>query len=266
MDVFPTFNRIKACRYGQMLYNVNDSFIGRSLDLYGEFSEGEVEVFRQAVKPGQCVIEVGANIGAHTVFLAQHVGKNGMVLAYEPQRMVFQALCANMAINNIPNVACFQKAVGTRQDFIKVPQLDHMRENNFGGLGLREFDRGEPVPVVPLDAISLSQCQFIKIDVEGMEEEVLRGAVGLIGRHKPILYVENDRPEKSDNLIRCIDSLGYDMYWHRPFLFNPNNFFGNPNNVFGDIASHNMLCVSKEIGHEIQGFEKVKVPAPAESG
>ncbi len=74
MNPFTVFNRQKACRYGQMLYNLNDQYIGRSLDLYGEFSEGEVDLFRQIVKPGQIVVEVGANLGAHTVFLARQVG------------------------------------------------------------------------------------------------------------------------------------------------------------------------------------------------
>ncbi len=263
MDPFPAFNRLKACRYGQMLYNSNDTYIGRSFDLYGEWSEGEVEFFRQAVQPGQCVIEVGANIGAHTVFLAQQVGPKGVVLAFEPQRIVFQTLCANMALNNIPNVVCFQQAAGSQHGFIKVPPLDYTRENNFGGLALGDFEHGEPVPVFPLDAISLPQCHFIKIDVEGMEEDVLRGAVAMIQRHKPILYVENDWEDKSASLIRYIDSLGYDMYWHRPPLFNPSNFLGNPNNVFDTIVSINMLCLRKGVTHELTGFKQVKVPPPA---
>ena len=55
------WNRLKDCRHGRMLYNVNDRYIGRSLDLYGEFSEAEVELFRQIVRPGDIVVEVGAN-------------------------------------------------------------------------------------------------------------------------------------------------------------------------------------------------------------
>src|SRR5687768_6606900 len=85
------FNRLKDCRYGRMLYNVNDLYVGRSLDLYGEFSEGEVEVFRQLVRPGDLVMDVGANVGAHTVWFAKAVGPGGVVLAFEPQRLVFQA-------------------------------------------------------------------------------------------------------------------------------------------------------------------------------
>jgi hypothetical protein len=57
-----------------------------------------------------------------------------------------------------------------------------------------------------------------------MEGEVLAGASGQIVRHRPILYVENDRRENSAGLIRMIDELGYDASWHMPQMFNPNNF------------------------------------------
>jgi hypothetical protein len=99
-----------------------------------------------------------------------------------------------------------------------------------------------------------------------MEEDVLRGGAALIRRHRPILYVENDRQEKSDSLVRYIDSLGYAMYWHLPFLFNPNNYFGNPQNVFDQVVSHNMVCISKDVEHEMKGFERVEVPPPAPAG
>src|SRR3954467_11045049 len=95
------FNRLKSCRHGKMLYNVNDMYVGRSLDLYGEFSQGEVELFAKIVRSGDVVLDVGANIGAHTLFFAQSTAPLGGVIAFEPQRLVFQTLCANMAINSI---------------------------------------------------------------------------------------------------------------------------------------------------------------------
>jgi len=260
---FPAFNQLKQCRHGMMLYNMNDSYIGRSLDLYGEYSEGEIEIFQQGVRPGNTVIEVGANIGAHTVALAQLAGQDGMVLAFEPQRIVYQTLCANIAINSIPNVICLQHAVGAEPGELRVPLLDYSRECNFGGLSLGEFDIGERVPIVTLDSYNLANCHFIKCDVEGMEEQALRGAVNLISRCRPVLYVENDKEEKSDSLIRYIDSIGYRMYWHRPFYFSPKNFLNNPHDVFPSIASLNMLCIHKDFPQNLQGFEDVVVPPPA---
>jgi FkbM family methyltransferase len=262
LPAFPAFNRQKACRYGQMLYNVHDMYIGRSLDLYGEYSEGEVELFRQILRPGDFAVEVGANYGAHTVFLAQQVGPTGVVAAFEPQRIVFQTLCANIALNNLPNIIALHEAVGAESGSIKVPVLDYSKTNNFGGLSLGKFEVGEDVPVVTLDSKPLKRCNFLKIDVEGMEEQVLRGAARAIERFKPVMYVENDKPDKSDDLVRYIDSLDYNMYWHKPYYFSPNNFFGNPDNVFPNVISINMLCVHKSIPQTLQGFLQVEVPKP----
>src|SRR5690606_13771278 len=61
---------LRQCRHGPMLFNKRDLYVGRSLATYGEFSEAEIGLFRQILRPGGVVIEAGANIGAHTVPLA----------------------------------------------------------------------------------------------------------------------------------------------------------------------------------------------------
>lgn len=262
LSAFPAFNRLKQCRYGTMLFNIHDVYIGRSLDEYGEFSEGEVELFRQIVRPGQLIVEVGANIGTHTVFLAQAAGQCGTVLAFEPQRIVYQSLCANMALNNLTNVHCFCTAVGKEPGQIMVPACDPNQPNNFGGLSLGGHAQGETTPVVTVDGFNLSRCEFLKIDVEGMELDVLQGAARTIAECKPLIYVENDRPDKSDALIRYLDGLGYNMYWHKPPLFNPNNFALNPVNQFPKIVSINMLCIPKNVEQQVEGFAQVQVQVP----
>ncbi len=90
---------------------------------------------------------------------------------------------------------------------------------------------------------------------------MLAGGVQTVARLKPILYVENDRQDKSPELVRYIDSLGYAMYWHVPPLFSLKNFFQNPENVFGDVVSLNMLCIHRDQPHDMQGFQRVEVPA-----
>src|SRR5260370_11694395 len=96
--------RQRHCRHGMMLYNVNDQFQGKMLDKYGEYSEGEVDTFAQLLKPGMVAVEVGANIGSHTVAIANLVGPQGRVLAFEPQRAIFQVLCANLPLNALEQV------------------------------------------------------------------------------------------------------------------------------------------------------------------
>jgi FkbM family methyltransferase len=266
---FPAFNKQRDCRYGRMLFNQNDIYIGRSLDSYGEFSEGEVDLFRQIVNVGAVVVEVGANIGTHTLFFARQVGPTGAVIAFEPQRVVFQTLCANMALNSVTNCQCYQQAVGAEPGEVRVPALDYSRENNYGGLSLEGSPslgagrKGEKTPIVTLDSLNLSRCTLLKVDVEGMERAVLAGAVQMIEKCRPILYVENDRREKAAELVRYIDSLGYALYWHTPPLFNPQNFLGNPTNIFGNIVSVNMLGIHRSVSHPLEGFRPVDLEVPS---
>ncbi|HEV3443422.1 MAG TPA: FkbM family methyltransferase [Gemmataceae bacterium] len=242
-------NKLKRCRYGTMVYPPNDIYIGRSFELYGEFSEAEVAFFRQAVKPGFTVLDVGANIGAHTVPLAQLSGRGGRVLAFEPQRIPYYCLCGNMVLNNLGNVLCYQSGAAEVEGTISVPELNYDAESNFGGLDLtREYpgSGSYSVPAVRIDGLQLKNCHFMKIDVEGMERNVLEGAVETIRAHRPILYVEDDRQEKSAALRAFLDSLGYAMHLHLPPYFNPANLANNQQNVFGNTVSYNLFCYPKE--------------------
>lgn len=260
MSDFPVFNELTDSRYGRMLYNKNDIYIGRSLQLYGEFSYGEALLFEAVVKPGMTVIEVGANIGSHTVPLAQLVGPSGRVHAFEPQRIVFQTLCANIALNQLSNVITCYAASGHEKRAIMVPELEPKADNNFGGLPLGDHQQGTAVPVIPIDSLNLPACHFLKADVEGMEESVLRGAEQTIQKFRPILYVENDRKEKSEALLAYLFSQNYRLFEHTPRLFNPQNHKGNAENVFGNIVSKNLLCVHKDQPANISGLPEVAPP------
>jgi FkbM family methyltransferase len=251
---------LKNCRHGKMLFLARDRFIGRSLDVYGEFSEFEDEVFAQLLRAGDVVVEAGANIGAHTVPIAKLVGERGAVHAFEPQRVIFQLLSANVGLNELLHVRTYHAALGRERGTIRVPSLDYRAENNFGGLSLKLSGEGEEVPLFTLDDFSLPSLRMIKVDVEGMETEVLSGARGTIGRLRPILYVENDRHAHSEQLIRLIEELEYNMWWHTPPYFNPTNFAGASRNVFGAIVSVNLLCLPKEEAKKVVGFRPVVGP------
>lgn len=256
---------LRPCRHGLMLYPRHDMYVGRSLDRYGEYSEGEVALFSRILRPGDVAVEAGANIGAHTLFLARHVGPAGRVIALEPQRFVHQILCANMALNELTNVHAFHAAAGETRGVIQVPFLDLGKTQNVGGLSIAggtgtAGGGGEPVPVMPIDDLGLSRCRLLKADVEGMEISVLKGAARTIRRHRPVLYVENDREEHSPGLIALIQSLGYRLWWHLPSLYNPANFDGREENVFGRIVSVNLFCVPREMAQRIDGLREVSGP------
>ena len=246
-----------------MLFNQNDVYIGRSFDEYGEFSEEEVTMFRRFVSKGDVVIEAGGNIGAHTVPLAKMVGSSGRVITFEPQRLVFQQLCGNLALNSLSNVEALNVAVGAAPGEIIVPHLPPDQATNFGGLGLGEYKRGERRTVVTLDSLELKSCRLLKIDVEGMELGVLRGARQLIAHNRPILYIENDREDRSAALIEHIQEHGYRLFWHTPAMFSPDNYFQNEKNAFGRIVSVNMLCVHQSDDFSVADLREIEGPQSA---
>ena len=253
--------RVRETRHGFMLYNIHDAYVGRSLELYGEFSFGEIELFAQLLKPGMTIIDVGANIGAHTLYFAEVAGPGGTVLAFEPQRTLHQMLCANLALNEVGNARAMQMGLGRSPGQAFIPAIDYGQSGNFGGVSLDAQERGgETVMVVPLDGIGLDACHFIKIDVEGMEEEVIAGAAGVIKRDRPVLYVENDRRPKSAGLIARLQALNYRMFWHLPPLFNERNIYGNSVNVFPGIVSINMLCLPAGSVGNVTGMREVMAP------
>lgn len=254
------FNEIRMCRTGPMIYNKFDMFIGRSLQKYGEFSAGEADLFRQIVRPGSLVVEVGANIGAHTVELSKLAGANGAVFAFEPQRIVFQTLCGNLALNQCANVYAQQAALGAENGTLFVPPVDPMSTANFGGVSMVGITQGEAVPVFTLDSLALPSCHILKVDVEGMEVEVLRGADRTIREHRPFLYLENDRHDSSPDLIAHVMNFSYDVYWHLPPLFNPDNFARDPENIFPNLLSVNIFCVPSEAQIQIDGMRRVTSP------
>jgi FkbM family methyltransferase len=254
------FNEIAMCRHGPMLFNRHDRYIGASLRKYGEFSSGESEIFRQLVGAGTVVVEVGANIGAHTVELSRLVGPQGMVVAFEPQRIVFQTLCANLALNSCANVMAHQMAIGAAPGEISVPFLRPDQPANFGGLSLLGATQGERVPLRTVDAFGFPSCRMLKLDLEGMEVEALRGAGRTVAAHRPAIYVENDRRERSAELIGLLLSWNYRLYWHKPPMFSPVNFAGDTENIFGNVVSVNMVCLPAERNTVVQGLTEITAP------
>ncbi|MCT4553432.1 MAG: FkbM family methyltransferase [Pelagimonas sp.] len=264
-DSAPIYQQIDT-RHGRFLVNPRDAYIGKALVEYGEFSQIELALLLRLTKPGDTVVEIGSNIGAHSVALARHLGVSGRLHAFEPQPLLFQNLCANLALNGITRAQAHNAACGAQTGTLSLPDLDPRRAGNFGALSLLDMPQpadpdGLRVPVMRLDDLGLRTASLIKIDVEGMEFDVLRGAARLIEQARPILYVENDRLALSERLIKLIQSFGYRLWWHCPPLFNPDNFAGRDDNLWPGVLSVNMLCVHGSVPFEIDGAQEITDPA-----
>jgi len=234
-----------------------DRFITRCLDVYGEYSRQEWLLLDQLTKSGMTVVEAGSNIGVHTVPMARKCAP-GLLYAFEPQREILALLIENLRLNAIHNVKVLPSATGAEVGVAFVPPLDYGATNNFGGVSLRSGGDGYEVRVQPIDDLQLTQCGLLKIDVEGAELATLRGAMNTIRRCRPILYVENDRPEHQQEIISALSEADYNLYWHAPPIVDAQNFNNVQENVFGQrFISINMLCLPAEREMIVRNYERI---------
>jgi len=103
--------------------------------------------------------------------------------------------------------------------------------------------------LLPADA----NVGLLKVDVEGFEQRVLQGTKATIERCRPVIYLENDRLDRSQALIEWLWAAGYRMAWHVPPMFNPDNFAGQSQDLYPRVASFNMLAVPTESKIELPG-------------
>lgn len=264
----PTLDQ-QPCRHGPMRFFRHDRFIGRSLSVYGEWAQFELAWLLSLLRPGDTVVDAGANVGTHTVPFAQAVGPAGRVHAFEPQGQVAEVLAANLALNGLDQVTVHQAALGAVDGRIVVPHLDVGRELNLGGVSLGAFGPGDgdEVPVQTIDDLNLPECRLIKIDVEGMEADVLAGATATLRRCRPILYVENDRLPQIRPLLTALAEQGYRSWWHVATFFNPDNAKGVRKNVFPDLYGMNLLCLpdGSDIQPERHPHYRTQGPSPGAS-
>jgi FkbM family methyltransferase len=249
---------LKDLRWGQFLLLRGD-MISILSDLYGEWSEMEVRLFKRYLTPQSNVVEVGANLGLHSVPLAK-IAHQGKVICFEPQRIIFQILCANIAINNLLNVHLHNRAVSDTEREIVIQSSDYETPWNYGSFSIEkgmstEGDfkgsvTSESVMATKLDTFrpvtELPAVALLKIDAEQHEIAVLNGAEGLIARHRPLIFVENNNAQYGDGLIQRIKAIGYSPYWFCSARAQPDNF--NRVGIIVTGADANMICFPRERG------------------
>ena len=226
-------------RWGPIKFLLKDEYVGRSLYNYGEYNPDETEMVLSLAN-GRC-LDIGANMGV----IGQALITNGYAVeAFEPQPELaeitkenFSAVGLDFKVHNV--------AVGASAGVVTMPKVHYSSKGNFGGLsvGQSSIYGSYDVPLVTIDSFGYTDVGFMKIDVEGYEIEVLRGAQETILRCAPIMYIEDDRSEKSAALRAFIGQLGYTIEEHKPALYREENFFGLRKNVWGrNYASHNLIC------------------------
>ena len=169
-----------------------------------------LETRRKYFGNGVVAIDCGANIGTHTIEWAKKMTSWGAVLGIEAQERIFYALAGNIAINNCFNAKAVLAAVSSTNGTMRIPNPDYLQPASFGSLELRQRANtefiGQPIDysqektsevrTLTIDSFGLGRIDLIKIDVEGMELDVLEGAAQSITRYHPALLVESIKCDK----------------------------------------------------------------------
>ena len=243
--------KLKHCKHGWMLYA--GPIIGKCFELYGEYSESEIAMMRAFLREGSTVIDVGANIGDLTIPLAKTVGSTGRVFAIESHPENFNVLCANLALNGIVNTKPINAFAATSGSVVGTESRVWGPYAYTGQVWKPEF--------VALDALELTACDLLKVDVDGKELEVLKSGEMQIERFRPVLYFENDVKDVSAELLSfVIERLGYDLYWHMAPIFQESNYFGNPINHWApkDVCSLMVLGIPAERKQSLEILPRVR--------
>jgi FkbM family methyltransferase len=222
-------------RNGTFLHFQNDDPIGACLHFYGEWAQQELDFFDRILTETSNVIDVGANIGTHTVYFSKKCNK-GNVIAIEPQIYIFEMLAANILINGCYNTIPVNAGAASEPGVIKMVNINPFEGEkiNYGEFKINSnAGGGVPTNLIVLDSYAdLDQFTLIKLDVEGYEVDVLNGATKLLEKHKPFLYIEFNNKGGNDPLLEKIYELDYIPYWHIYTKHNPNNTNGQVRNVW----------------------------------
>jgi FkbM family methyltransferase len=181
-------------KFGDVFDADLSSFLEWQLWAFGSYEGHFAELFRRLVSPGDVCVDVGANVGVHTVRLAKLVGPGGKVIAVEPDEEVAHRARRNIMLNQLSNVDVINAAAGDEAGGKVQLYRPDARDTNRGRASLLRHSyltgSATTVPVVKIDEICPGPVALIKIDVEGHEAAVVRGAAAKIDRYSPAVIFE----------------------------------------------------------------------------
>ncbi len=213
--------RVVGTYYGRLLCLDTDPFQGRPLITNGlALEHNEIMRVRRMVEklPSGTVIDVGAHIGIWTLGLANYCDQ---VHAFEPQPFICNMLAGSIALNGYRHIQLHDCVLGAERGELDIPNFRYDWPGNFGSIefgheqreymGQTQLPSAQRVPVMPLDDFWFERVRFIKIDVEGMEMDVLDGAEQTIrGQKVPLLLVEYLKGDRHA-LRERLEAWGYEV-------------------------------------------------------
>lgn len=238
-------SEVVECRYGKMRTFSHDiGAVSTSLRLYGEWAQNEIDFVSKFIEPGMTVVDVGAYVGTHTLAFSNLVGSEGSVIAIEAQKKSFNLLRSNLDLNGSANVTPYNVLAGDVIGQQEIKAIDVDEDASFGSAialplpqqsdnNSEQSEKRQLVESITIDSLDLSRCDLIKIDAEGMEHVVIKGAANTLEKFAPLIYAECNSVDEASKTFSALEKCDYDTFLHVSSAFNPDNFRRNAENMFG---------------------------------
>lgn len=220
-------NVLLSCDHGLMIVNrfdCNHEQVGHGQWLLDHGNTSTIEAYNcyQSIKEFSepVIFDIGANIGTFTTWMAKAF-PNGKIYSFEPQRQVFQMLSGNAAINNLYNVYTYNIGLGKENTKIEFEEPNYFEKNDYGTFSLVENVISQTTNnkiVVQINTLdwfveyyNVPKIHLLKIDVEGMDLDVLIGAAKTIKKHFPVIFIEHSDNRKSiiEDIKKFLDQFEY---------------------------------------------------------
>jgi FkbM family methyltransferase len=225
-------------RYSDAFYFYeNDAIIGKSIDMYGEYSQIEVEFLLSFLNKDWVVYDIGANIGYHTHAFASCAKQ---VFAFEPHPKTFQLLANNT--QHLSNVTLLNLAVSNFNGKSRCYDYDTNIKSNYGAVSVDNETGVVEIECASLETVNNNLPDFIKIDVEGSELAVIQGCMEVIKVKNPVIYYEAHETVHLKEIYQLLAPQDYKFYWVPIKNFNIDNFNKSTQNIFGESFLHSIVA------------------------
>lgn len=214
--------KLHLCRFFTItIHNAKFQFFPTKLSWLlwtdSELYDEELTFYSRFIKPGDTIIDAGANIGLISIISARLAGENGTILAIEPNPVIFAYMIKNIKINNLLNIRTVCAALGAHESsaFIDDDSYDDCRVSISSQGTIK-------VPIVTLDLLTrdFEKIALIKIDVEGFEKFVLNGAPETIQKTSCIIFESYEKHYNKfgyscSDVFSLLQSAGYLLFFIR---------------------------------------------------
>jgi tetratricopeptide (TPR) repeat protein len=237
----PGLSAVAETRVGIVQYLPDEALVGESIAWYGEYLQPQLDLLARLIRPGATVLEAGAGVGMHALFLGAAVGAAGHLFIYEPRPVVQRILRQNLGANGVTNVTVMRRALGRSA----APSTDPAEAV---GAPLRES----------VDELRLERLDWLKID-DASGVAVLEGAADTLWRLRPRLFLAAADAALLGTLAEQVKAFSYRCWRLETALFNAANFNRRDADIFAGRKALALLAIPEEVDVDMALDECVEI-------